>query len=760
MHPAVLILILLPGWCLTPPDLPRRLRLPTVLGISLVASTAVGLVLMAVGWFDPWLAVAIEAPLLLVPVKRRRIAGLGLGSQTAAIAGALVVVAVAVALAGEPFDADGDAGVYAISSAHLATSGEWTWALDDVMPADIPMKIATRTAPYAVRWTEIAPGFLVRGDRVVPQFLPTYPMWGAFAAVGDGLSGPLAANLVGVLVLLTALSTLGRRLVGRRVAWSIPVALAASPLLLVFARLPTAETFLAGTLAAWLLASDVALRAVDRRAARVAGGLLAVAVTIKFFAWAVLGLMLVFCLFLSRTRRPLVAGFVGPPLAAAAAMIPVAAPHLANHLRQLMALESFAAALLVGASAVALRVAPHRLTRPLALFAATAGGTAFAWLAFVRPLPVEHGSENNLVELAALLGPLLVAGAVIGWVLWVGQRRRPWHALPALVFGSLTLFIAVGSGDSPWYPFAARRALPITLPMAVVMWASLVGRVRGLQPLIAGSLVVLPVLPALWRQADAILVAPGDGFRSTRDALEEAVPPDAVVLAFGSARRYAAHLALLGDRDVVSVENDGRRELRALRDLAAHSPRVLLLTDEWRERHRLAEIREERTGLEVTRSPPLVAAPRERRRLLLVEPSRSERQLTTRLDVGRDDLLRVAGCYGPEAAGNRATRWTGDRAWILMPSGDAVRFVWSAAGHPDLPLPVEVLANGEPIGQAIIPGPWTTSPWMALPPGARQVLLELRVSTFSPSMAGTAPADHRRLGVRLDVVEIRRHVPG
>jgi len=760
MHPAFVILSLLPGWCLVPPALPRRLRLPAILGVSLVVSTAVGLGLAAASRFDPWIAVAVEAPLVLVPLRRRRLVRPHPQAHLAALLATLAVIAVGVRYAGEPFDADGDAGVYAISAAHLASSGRWTWALDDAVPADVPREVATRTAPYAVRWTEISPGFLVRGERVVPQFLPGYPVWGAFAARGDGLSGPLIANLLAVLVLLTATAELGRRLLGRRVAWGIPIAIAASPLLLVFVRLPTAETFLAGVLAAWLLASDVALRRIDRRAAWLSGGLLATAITVKFFAWGVLVLLIGFCLFLGRRRWPLILPLAAPPLATAAATVPVAAPHLANHLRQLLVLEAFTAALAAGAVVVVLRLVARRFARQLAIAAAATGGLAYAWLAFVRPVPVESGSENNLVELAALLGPLLLAGAIVGWVVWVAGRRRPWHLLPALVFGALTLFVAIGSGDSPWFPFAARRALPVTLPLAVVMWASLVVRARRMPRWIAGCLVVLPVLPALWRQMDAVTVRPGAGFRATRDALERAIPPDATVLAFGAAQRYAPHLTLLGERHVVTVDDAARRELRALRALVAGDRRVLLVTDEWRERHRLAEVWEERTGLAVTRSPPLVAGPVERRRLLVVEPSRAERRLTPRLDVGRDDLLRVAGCYRPEQSDARTIRWTGHRAWILMPSGNAVRFVWSAAAHPAAPVRVELLANGNPIGVARVRPGWQTSPWIELPESPAQQVIELRVPTYSPAEIGTEGADLRRLGIRLDVVEVRGRVPG
>jgi hypothetical protein len=328
--------------------------------------------------------------------------------------------------------------------------------------------------------------------------------------------------------------------------------------------------------------------------------------------------------------------------------------------------------------------------------------------------------------------------------------------LPALVFGALTLFIAIGSGDSPWYPFAARRALPVTLPLAVLMWGSLIAGAIRKRTVLAGLLVILPVLPALWRQHEAVTVRPGTGFRATRDALAEAVPAGRTVLAFGETRRYAAHLALLDDRQVVTVDDGARRELRALRGLASGSSDLLLLTDEWRDGGRLAEVEERRTGLEVVRSPPLRAAEPANRRFLLVEPSRAERRLTARLDVGRDDLLRIAGGYRPEAAGDRATRWTGPRAWILMPSGDAVRFVWSAGGHPDAPVPVDVLVNGRPVARARVPGPWSTSPWIGLPEGPSQQIIELRVPTFSPIRQDASGSDGRRLGIRLDRVEVHR----
>ena len=52
--------------------------------------------------------------------------------------------------------------------------------------------------------------------------------------------------------------------------------------------------------------------------------------------------------------------------------------------------------------------------------------------------------RNAVADLfAAAGGPVLLAGAIVGWVAWVAGRRRPWHLLPALVFGALTLFVAL-----------------------------------------------------------------------------------------------------------------------------------------------------------------------------------------------------------------------------------------------------------------------------------------------------------------------------
>jgi hypothetical protein len=716
------------------------------------------MVLLAAGVFDPWLVVAAELPLVLLPLRRRRLPRVPLRPHVASLVVAAAVIAFAAATAGEPFDADGDAGVYTVTAAHIASSGHWSWPVDEVIPSGMPLSLATRIAPYAVRWKEFSPGFLVRDDRVVPQFLPVYPLWGAMAATGDRLGGCLTANLIGVLLLMVSMGELAHRLVPRRVAWAVPVAIGLSAVLLVFTKNPSAEVFLAGLLAAWLLLSDIALRRCDRRMALIAGAILAVAVATKFFAWAVFGVAVIHVLFLRPGRLRLAPLLLGPAMVTAGLCAVLAAPHLENHLRQLLALKSFAAAVVAGAAILALRLVVVRISRHLALAAVILGLAAFAWLA-LRGSTATGWFDNDLLEMGRLLGRTLLIGAALGWACWIVRRRRPWHILPAAVFIALTLFIATGSGDTPFYPFAARRTVPVTLPLGILMLAFLVSRLPRPRSAVAGLLVILPVVPSLWVQRSAVVVPNGAGFRTTLEDLRAALPVRVPVIATGQTRRYVAVLALLNGRPVAAVDLTNSFQLRPMFAFFRHHPDALLLTDEWRATGDLAEIPENREWIAMSRTPPLEAAEPRRLRLRLVQPDRAELALTPQLDIGRDDQLRVAGFYAPENAGGRAIRWSSERAWVLIPDGSAVRFRWAPGDRPQ-PAPVTVMADGIPIGDGTPKPGGSTSQWFDLPPGQWLRLVELRCPPFVPANLRPGSSDFRRLGIRLDTVEVRPRPPG
>lgn len=758
MHPALPLLILLPGWCLIGNHTPPRRRLPAILAGSVAVSSLVAMVLLAGGVFDPWLVVAAELPLLLLPLRRRHLPTVPLRPHVAALVVAAAVIAFAAATAGEPFDGDGDAGVYTVTAAHIAASGHWSWPVDEVIPSGMPLSLATRIAPYAVRWKEFSPGFLVRDDRVVPQFLPGYPLWGAMAATGDRLGGCLTANLIGVLLLMVSIGELAHRLVPRRVAWAVPVAIGSSAALLVFTKNPSAEVFLAGLLAAWLLMSDIALRRCDRAMALLAGATLAVAVATKFFAWAVVGVAVIHVLFLRPRRLRLAPLLLGPAMVTAGLCAVLAAPHLENHLRQLFALKSFAAAVAAGAVVLGLRLVVVRVSRHLAVASAIIGLAAFAWLA-LRGATASGWVDNDLLEMGRLLGRTLLIGAALGWACWIVRRRRPWHILPAAVFIALTLFIATGSGDTPFYPFAARRTVPVTLPLAVLMLAFLVSRLPRPRSAIAGLLVILPVVPSLWVQRSAVAVPNGAGFRATLEDLRAALPAGVPVVATGQARRYVAVLALLDGLPVVSVDLGNSFQLRPMFGFFRHHPDALLLTDEWRATEVLTEIPEIRDTIAMSRTPPLEEAGPRRLLLRLVRPGPRESRLTSRIDIGRDDQLRVAGFYAPENSKGHAIRWSSEKAWVLIPDGAAVRFRWAPGDRPE-PAPVTVMADGVPLGQGTPAPGGSTSQWFDLPPGQWLRLVELRCPPFVPANLRPGSSDFRRLGVRLDTVEVRPRPPG
>jgi len=125
-----------------------------------------------------------------------------------------------------------------------------------------------------------------------------------------------------------------------------------------------------------------------------------------------------------------------------------------------------------------------------------------------------------------------------------------------------------------------------------------------------------------------------------------------------------------------------------------------------------------------------------------------------RIDIGADDLLRVAGCYAPEQAKGRSFRWTGARAGVLVGPGKQVRFVWSRGANPHRPLSVRIFARGDHVGDAILGKEWETSRWFGIPAAEGPALIEIQSPTFQPALV-SGGRDRRNLGIRLYVVETR-----
>ena len=751
------IFLLLPGYSLLPRDYPRRLRLPFAVFASVGVTSVLGLALMMAGHLSVPLLAALESPLLLIRIHSGHWPSLELKGHLPILLMLVVVVVFGMLTSGEPFDANGDAGVYTISALHLAETGRWTWPLDEVIPVDIPEDLVVYEPPYVRPWREVAPGFIVRGRRVVPQFFPLFPVWGAIFGAWLGIRGVLAANLLGALMLLLGYDALFRLLVGR--SWRIAglAVILLNPVFLIFLKYPSAEMFLAGILAGWLFWMVLFLRTPTARTAVMPAALLALAVLTKFFAWAVVGTVVIFVVLLP--RRHLRAAAVFPALLTPACVLGVwlAAPHLENHLGQLMILSGFKLVVIGCGAILLLRVVWSRAAgvAPLGLAGLYVAALMFLWIS-------TDGSP--LRDYAALCGRLVVWGAAAGLVWYLWRRRVAWLVFPAFMFVLLSLYLFLGSGDSPFYPFAARRYLPVTVPLGALFVAFLargsarilhrrVGAARPVAAAIVGLLLGCAVLPALWVQRSAILVRQGYGFLDTLAELEEVIPDETAILAIGPAWRYAPYF-LLDGKPVFCLDLRPAGALASIEDFFDRHPGALVLTGERRDAGVLATVGEVRQGIRVTITPPLHAAPPRRSSFRLFSFRRRDGTVSDRLDIGTDDHLLVAGCYSPEEAAGRSFRWTGGSARILVRPGEQVRFVWSRGGNPRKPLPVNVFVRGLHVGDSSLLRGWQTSRWFDIPQGEGPALIEIRTPTFQPALHG-AGHDYRHLGLRLDLVETR-----
>ncbi len=747
------ILILLPGYCLLPHHYPSKLRLLFAVFVSFCITSVLGLVMMSVGAFSTALIAAFEVPLLLLRWRSRRWPSLCLREHLVVLGLFSALAAFAFLSAGEPFDADGDAGVYAISAQHLQQSGSWTWPLDDLIPEATEIRdLVISSRAYVNPWDEVAPGFLTRGDTVVPQFLPLYPLWGAIFGTampaGHEIYGILTASVLGVLMLLLAAGQLFSLFLPRPGVIIALVLLAGNPILLVFLKYPSAECFLAGLLAGQLFFTTLFLRRSSLRSGLLPASLLALAILTKFFAWAVSGgvFLVLFLLPMKRWHKTL--PFLLLTVPAIALSLHFAGPHLSNHLGQLVLLEGFK--LIIGACLIliVIRALWPRIENwaQFGLAAVFTGTIVFLWAAG----EVSRSGIGRFVhDFAALSGfPFLIA-AVVGLGISCHRRRSIAHLLPAFVFVLLTSFLLLGSGDTIFYPFAARRFLVITVPLGCLYCATLLYRSRMLA--IVGTLAVL--LPPIVTQRDAIFVQQGKGFLATLEELDKGIA-DQTVFATESMWRYTPHLLLNNGRSVFCF--DTRNGWRGFEPLLKTQNIVQLLSDTKIGPSNRLVASEKRKIIRASTTPPLKTG-FVRHEFSLGELRASDLEALSILTLGENDAFLVSLFHKPEVAGDRSFRWTGPQARIRMKSGAAVRFTWSPGGNPERPLPARIFANGQHLGFASVGAGWHTSRWFSLPPGAdkqNEMIVEIRTHAFRPADHGSN-SDQRLLGLRLHQIEVR-----
>jgi hypothetical protein len=265
-------------------------------------------------------------------------------------------------------------------------------------------------------------------------------------------------------------------------------------------------------------------------------------------------------------------------------------------------------------------------------------------------------------------------------------------------------------------------------------------------------LLFVALVPPLLSQRGAVAVANGAGFTATLDELRDSLVEARTTFALHQAWRYAPHL--LGEgRPAYCLDLSDPLSLHALSDYLSTHPKASFVTNHRRREGVISRIEERRATLATTRTPPLVAGPERVVTFSVFRPSAQELRLGRRLDVGVGDHLRVSGCFGPERAGKRTFRWTTGRALFLVRGGSRVRLTWSKDGHPKKVIKVRLLCDGRKIGGARLKGGWQMSRWYEVPRSCGPMVLELEAPTFVPAVAHGG-RDHRRLGVKVDLVEV------
>lgn len=753
------ILLLGPGYALLPTRLPERLRFPWLVFVSVAVSSATGVLLTLASCFDIWWLIALGWTSCVVRLLAGPRPEIGLRHHWRPLLLTALLGAFVLGTGGEAIDANGDSGVYAIAAVHIAESGGWSWPRNEVIPEGVPDELAISTPQLVRPWQEVAPGFIVRGERVSPQFLPLYPVWGAVFSTWFGLRGLLAVNIVGALLLLLAMEMLARLFVEPGWRWLVSAAVLLNPIFLVFLKYPTAEVFLAGILSGLVYSLVLFLRAPSPGRAWIPAALLALALLTKFFAVAVAGVVGLALLWLSRLRLPTAAPFGVLAVSSLGVGFCMSGPHLVNHLGQLTLLTG---AKLAGVGCLLLALArfswQSRWTKTVVVAAGFLYGLMVCgfWVS---------GRPAYLSDLALLEGRWVVALSTLGVVVFLFRRRGAGATFPAILFMLVNLYLFLGSGDSPFYPFAARRFLPLTVPLGalfLVLGVRFVAAVVSKASVVAGSALGARVIGVvgiglvlagpLAAQRSAVAVPHGRGFVDTLNRIREVVPEDRLVLALDRAWRYAPFLLLLDQKPVFCVDvGDPSAMLQAARFLDAHATALVFSAPALSPTQTLATVEEQRVGIATRRRPPLIAGKPRGARFVLFEPSRA----SDGLDVGVGDELWVRGAYRAEMRHGRSFRWTGRTVWLAVPPARKIRFVWSKSAHPEGRLPVHITCRGETIGRArIAERGWVKSRWFALPPSAERLLVELHTHTFQPS-AVHGTEDERNLGLKLDRVEVR-----
>lgn len=663
------------------------------------------------------------------------------------------------------------------------------------------------------RFARFPGGFLiadVADPTVTAGFSPLFPV---LAALGHALVSPQGALVVAPL--FATLSLIGlwcaaRRLGGARAAWLAAALTAVSMPQIWFAKVPLPETVaqcfvLAGVLA-WLVATA---RGAPRWACA-AGWFLGLACFAKV---DLIVLLSVFLLAVAAVRLLGRARPDGPPL-----LLPLLAvfgllvahnlvhyltfdshytPYVAYLLRTsvvlgllresalLQAGAALAAGLLAAAGVAAFRRPAARWPRLLWGLAA-AGAVAVYGAAYVT------ANAARFDETIAWLGwyfswpalGLAALGLAAPGLAALGLVRRA-AAPPGLAFAGLLL--AVVGLQYLYHPLepglqigSMRRYVPVVLPLTMLFAALTAvgllarvpaGRYRAGLTLAAGALLVGLV-------ARPSLAVVGQPLWDARLAPVARLFPERAVVLLGpdlAGTHIATSLAYLHDLDAVLIQQanpDGAVLRRAIGDWLADGRPVFLVAGRHEFSFFAPDLALAAVGgtevdlrlLETTRGrvPQAVVQTPIALRFYRVTGTVGRDRLDVDVGTPASDLLyNLEGFHASEREGGApggAFRWTGPRASLTLPAGEAVTLVVAGTRPPGAP-PAEMAVSAG--GRLLELRALETTPQairLDLPETAAAGPVDLHISatTFRPQDFGSSP-DPRDLGVRL--YGVRVHPP-
>ena len=462
--------------------------IPTAFGLAAVGLVA--LVLADLDLFHPaavWVLVAVGAiGLGAVRARRRRALHLSRGGVAALAALALVPAAVPVA----PFVYGGrDAGFYVLAADLIRHRG--TMILHDPLGVGLPADIRPELTDFGIRFMGVLP-VDVNGGRVVPHGLHLLP---ATMAAGASLSGGRGLWIVclgGVLMVLST-ARLAQLLSPRRYATVAAVVagalLASNAALIYFSRFPMAETLSGGLLLGGCVAMAIALKERSAGAALAAGGILGTSLAARIDAYPALLIVAAvagWAWAVMRARRVAVALAVGvgvPALIAALHDHYVAWYYttanigqyaVGGHRLTLKGAVILTAGVLVLITLVSLAV--ERLPRVRRFLGAgpdwfeplVVGVIGAALANWLLVLAVNNSSESLILMRSYVHSEVLLVGLAGGVAVAVTagrERRLAVVVVPLMLFAAAMIAYGSEAKVSPEQYWAARRFLPVQMPV-------------------------------------------------------------------------------------------------------------------------------------------------------------------------------------------------------------------------------------------------------------------------------------------------------